>query len=636
MSLSRETVESLIFGKDHARRFTQDSPVLPDVWIRFGAEPEADLDLLLTPHRETPAGRLARELRRRLEEDRGPEAVRKAEIAYTRSTVLARLSFEELVRVALPMTSWWRRKVRPPEGVENKAPLSRERLLKEVEALRSLRDGESMVTQLSSDVLWMTEVVGSIAWSRGKDPAAGGEEAEPSVEEVVDAVLDLFGDPGLPESSDTEAEIYLIQRNRPAIIAVRDSVPAIKADAARLLFDIHCRDLAWAVVDSGIDATHPAFRRLEPGGEPFPQAFSEDENHTRIEATYDFTRLRWLMNPDHVDLLAGAGEPPKEEPAATFIRRISASPRREEIVDQLDLLKRSLLTGREVDWELLEPMLRVPHDAEYDGSQAGDHGTHVAGILAGDWRNPAEPSGPRFAGVCPDLRLYDLRVVERTGAGDEFSVVAALQFLRHLNSRSEHIVVHGANLSLSIEHDVANYACGRTPVCEEAERLMGSGVMVVAAAGNRGHLRYLTAQGEREGYHTISITDPGNAEKVLTVGATHRSHPHTYGVSYFSSRGPTGDGRRKPDLVAPGEKILGPVPGSSQGVQGATALKDGTSMATPHVSGAAALLMARHREMVGRPDEIKRVLVESATDLGRERYFQGAGMLDVLRALQAL
>jgi hypothetical protein len=57
-------------------------------------------------------------------------------------------------------------------------------------------------------------------------------------------------------------------------------------------------------------------------------------------------------------------------------------------------------------------------------------------------------------------------------------------------------------------------------------------------------------------------------------------------------------------------------------------------MAAPHVSGAAALLIARHRELIGQPIRIKKILCETATDLGRERYFQGAGMLDVLRALQ--
>lgn len=59
-------------------------------------------------------------------------------------------------------------------------------------------------------------------------------------------------------------------------------------------------------------------------------------------------------------------------------------------------------------------------------------------------------------------------------------------------------------------------------------------------------------------------------------------------------------------------------------------------MAAPHVSGAAALLIARHRELSGQPARIKSVLRQSATDLGRERYFQGTGMLDVLRAIQSV
>jgi serine protease AprX len=155
-----------------------------------------------------------------------------------------------------------------------------------------------------------------------------------------------------------------------------------------------------------------------------------------------------------------------------------------------------------------------------------------------------------------------------------------------------------------------------------------SGVVVVAAAGNLGYHSFETKDGSYEGYTAFSITDPGNADGVITVGATHRSWPHTYGVSFFSSRGPTGDGRMKPDLVAPGERIRSCVPGD-----GWKEL-DGTSMAAPHVSGAAAMLMARHAELVGQPREIKRILCDTATDLGRERSFQGHGMLDVLRAFQ--
>jgi subtilisin family serine protease len=123
---------------------------------------------------------------------------------------------------------------------------------------------------------------------------------------------------------------------------------------------------------------------------------------------------------------------------------------------------------------------------------------------------------------------------------------------------------------------------------------------------------------------------------VITVGATHRFWPHTYGVSFFSSRGPTGDGRLKPDLVAPGERIHAPVSGGDPKIGGEWGDLDGTSMAAPHVSGAAAMLMGRYSELIGQPRRIKRILCENATDLGRERSFQGNGMLDVLRAFQSI
>jgi hypothetical protein len=267
----------------------------------------------------------------------------------------------------------------------------------------------------------------------------------------------------------------------------------------------------------------------------------------------------------------------------------------------------------------------------------------VAGILGADWRpddsavddlRPGllSPQHERArTGVCPEIELYDIRVTDDDGECNEFAVIAALQFIRAFNARHEHLEIVGVNLSISLVHKVANYACGRTPVCDECERLVGSGVVVVAAAGNLGRARYLTVRGELdEGYRGMSITDPGNAPSVITVGATHRSDPHTYGISFFSSRGPTGDGRLKPDLVAPGEKVVSTLPGDREDAM------DGTSMAAPHVSGAAALLLERHPEFIGRPAEIKRILCATAIDLGRERAFQGAGLLDILHALESI
>ena len=139
--------------------------------------------------------------------------------------------------------------------------------------------------------------------------------------------------------------------------------------------------------------------------------------------------------------------------------------------------------------------------------------------------------------MCPDIKLYDFRVLSKSLSNTEFAIIAALQFIRHLNERSGFMVIHGANLSLSIPHDVRNFACGRTPICNECERLVENGVVVVAAAGNLGYQSFETKEGRYDSYAAFSITDPGNADGVITVGATHRFWPHTYGVSFFSSRG---------------------------------------------------------------------------------------------------
>jgi serine protease AprX len=578
--LTFRNLDDLIRGGES--RFTQDSPVLPDVWIAYSQAPEKPIDLLLTPFAGKTAAMLAATVTTNLRDRAGiePDA---AEVAYNEAYAVARVTFEELLTVVLPLSPWWHDRIAP--------------------ALRGAGDEQSQAPHLH----WLVQVAARIL---------GPPDEEQSVDE--ERALGLLRGAQKPPRRPL---LWRVDRNREAKLALHYSRRAVKADAVLRLFDVECHNLCWAVVDSGIDATHPAFRKRDADENllpepPFsPRGDGTFENRTRIARTYDFTKLRLhLSNPN---------APVPEHVSEDERRRVTE-------------LRRRLAAGRDLDWSALEPLIRVPHEPGEDRytQPPHHHGTHVAGILTADWRANKDrgmPEADSVVGIARGLELYDLRTMDENGRGEEFAIIAALQFIRYLNSHSDKPIVHGVNLSVSIDHDVANYACGRTPICDECERLVGSGVVVVAAAGNTGYTRYELLSGATDpGFRSVSITDPGNAELVITVGATHRSLPHQYGVSYFSSRGPTGDGRRKPDLVAPGEKIKSVVPG------GMTESLDGTSMAAPHVSGAAALLMARYEELVGRPADIKRILCESATDLGREHYFQGGGMLDILRALQAV
>ena len=644
--LERWLVEQLLFGSGHVRRFTQDSPVLPDVWIEYATDPskkqeqvtrhyaDGSLDLLLTPFRDAKTGDVRDQVR---------ENVPSRRIVYNQSTVLARLTFEDLVRGVIPLTDWWARLTSKFDIAALQSESVRKSLSESVQdpehPMSFKSKGRSVV--LPPAVLWMIRIVGAIELAhegtpldavfldRNRGPAkATPEEWLP----LVDAVARLLK--GTPPVGLEEPKVFSISLNRIARSTVSGSVLAVKADAARQLFSVSCKDIRWAILDSGIDATHPAFRkqrRKRKGEEKAPDALAEggtpfDQYDSRIRETYDFSNIHELLDaeskalPPHLLRIAG-------DDAA----------KKKELVGAIKKANEAMRGGRTIDWGVFAPLLRIPHDEHYEAHKhippdALDHGTHVAGILGANWTKTDDNGLDQdLVGVCPDIEMYDIRILDENGNGDEFTVMAALQFVRWLNERHDYMTVHGVNMSLSIPHDVANYACGRTPVCDEAERTVSSGIVVVVAAGNQGYRTYTTPDGiSANAYNTISITDPGNADMVITVGATHRARPHTYGVSYFSSRGPTGDGRLKPDLVAPGEKITAPLPNGMSG------LKDGTSMAAPHVSGAAAMLMARHNELVGLPVRIKQILCQTATDLGRERYFQGAGMLDILRAMQSV
>ncbi|WP_317995386.1 S8 family peptidase [Vulcanimicrobium alpinum] len=405
------------------------------------------------------------------------------------------------------------------------------------------------------------------------------------------ALIDLDRTPAPPERA-----IYRVWEDATVRACINRSIATVKADAAQIAFSATGKGIVWGVLDSGIDATHPHF------------------------AHYKNLDLSQRAPLAHRDLRAGA----KDDTQA--------------LVD------------------------------------VNGHGTHVAGIIFGAmsraWeqqpvavvtaRNEAGIEEKQaqdldaIAGMAPQCTLLSLRVLDDDASGRVSTIIDGIDQVQRWNDFGRRIVVHGLNLSLGYPFEAEWFACGQSPLCIEIDRLVSSGVVVVVAAGNSGYgylsTEYTGAVSQGIG---MSINDPGNAELAITVGATHRTEPHRYGVSYFSSKGPTGDGRSKPDVLAPGERIISCASAQSRVDQtlapaggapplalaaGAYTYKEdsGTSMAAPHVSGIIAAFLSIRQEYIGRPGEVKAIFTGTATDLRRDRNFQGAGLVDLMRAIQSV
>ncbi len=185
------------------------------------------------------------------------------------------------------------------------------------------------------------------------------------------------------------------------------------------------------------------------------------------------------------------------------------------------------------------------------------HGTHVAGIIAGEYEFPGKVKGlTRLSGIAPHGKLHIYKVLDDDGVGDDSWIIKALDHVASINEKAGALEIAGINLSLGGEFEQGVFGCGHTPLCDELRRLWRQGVVVVLAAGNEGFRRLMSTDGDFGANIPCSIGDPANLEEAIAVGSVHKEKPHTYGVSHFSSRGPTADGRCKPDCVAPGEQIL--------------------------------------------------------------------------------
>ena len=380
--------------------------------------------------------------------------------------------------------------------------------------------------------------------------------------------------------------IRRIWLNHPIRPQIDKSVGTIKADAARRAFLADGVGVVWAVIDSGIDAAHLHFR---------------DRRNLELDpplAHQDFSGADFTgANSPRTDLF-GHG---------THVAGIIAG----------------------------SAAASISTAAPINAASITAHRTRLA--ANGQIESFTEPLS-RIEGVAPAAKLISMKVLDDNGQGEVGAIIAALDRIHALNDYGRNIRIHGVNLSVGYEFDPAWFACGQSPVCAEVDRLVRSGVIVVAAAGNTGYGTLASNERPTGGGMMATINDPGNASLAITVGSTHRDAPHTYGVSYFSSKGPTGDGRRKPDLVAPGERILSccstaTAPDHAPGVY---IEESGTSMAAPHVSGAIAAFLSIRREYIGNPAGIKELFLSTATDLNRDPNFQGRGLIDLMRAIQAV
>jgi serine protease AprX len=243
------------------------------------------------------------------------------------------------------------------------------------------------------------------------------------------------------------------------------------------------------------------------------------------------------------------------------------------------------------------------------------HGTHVAGIIGGN----GSLSGGQYEGVAPAVSLVDLRALDENGAGTDSTVIAAIQQAIALQNTYNIRIINlslGRGIAVSYTQD---------PLCQAVEAAWKSGILVVVAAGNYGRL---SVNGSN-GYGTV--TAPGNDPFVLTVGAT-KSNGSTSAsaetLASYSSKGPTTyDLVAKPDLVAPGNDVVSlAAPGATleaeypaELVTGSDGNNDyftlsGTSMATPAVAGAAALLLQEQSTLT--PDQVKARLMKTASKMG--------------------
>lgn len=249
----------------------------------------------------------------------------------------------------------------------------------------------------------------------------------------------------------------------------------------------------------------------------------------------------------------------------------------------------------------------------YDDS---GHGTHVCGIICGS----GSASGGRFRGIAPHANLVVGKVLDDKGNGCTEHMLQGLRWVLEVRKQYD---IRILNISVGIG-DLQSREKEKA-LKTELEKVYNSGIIVICAAGNKGP-------------ESGTISSLGTSRRFITVGC----HDGEYYKNYpgrcdsYSGRGDALSALRKPDIVAPGTNIVScnVFYNRNRGrIQNAYVSKSGTSMATPIVSGAAALVLEKNPFLSG--EEFRKKLTTTATDLGEEWNKQGWGMVNVKRLLKS-
>lgn len=251
-------------------------------------------------------------------------------------------------------------------------------------------------------------------------------------------------------------------------------------------------------------------------------------------------------------------------------------------------------TGTAMHSDLTRPQNRIigfkdlinNKDRPYDDN---GHGSHVSGIIAGNGYS----SNGKYVGVAPKANILSIKALDESGGGSSSNIIEAISYIIETKDKYNTKII---NLSIGTP---ANSICEKDPLCRAVKKAVEAGLIVVVAAGNSG-----PGKG--------TILSPGTSVNAITVGAVDDKRtidPFDDTIAPFSSRGPTLEGLRKPDLFAPGVNINSI---SNKYLDSYSSLS-GTSMATPLVSGAIALMLNKDKDL--KPEEVKDILVKSCIKL---------------------